>query len=196
MGVVFLLFFFAPRWSLQSMSIILLVWWLVSKLVFKFYSCSCKLLRMLNLIKHTEFTDLLIWPWFCVCICGVCWTEIAVLGNPHRNTAHRKSVENVDHCYSSFQKEVLNIFSYISWVILIPASRVLIWNDVVLLLWAIWSFKLIREIFTPSAPKSTIIISRAMHLLYVLVHGYSAWKTNGYWFLQCNLHFPCKFQFT
>lgn len=175
------------------MSIILLVWWLVRKQVFVFYSWSCKLLGMLNLTKHTQSS--LIYPSGLgfVCICRVCQTEIAILGNPHRNTALRKSVGNVDHCYSSFLKEVLNIFNYISRVILISTLRVLISNDVVLLLWAIWSFKLIREISTPSAPKSIVIISRAMHLLYVLVHGYSAWKTNGYWFLQCSLHFSGNF---
>lgn len=151
---------------------------------------------MLNLIKHAQSS--LIHPsgHGFVCICRVCWTEIAELANPHRNTALTKSVENVDQCHPSFLKEALNIFSYISWVISVPASRVLISNDGVLLLWAMWSLKLIREVFTPSAPRSILITSRAMHLLYVLIRGYSAWKTNGYWFLQCNLHFSSKFQFS
>lgn len=144
---------------------------------------------MLNLIKHAESSPIHPSGHIFVCICRVCWTEIAELSNPHRNTVLRKSVENVDQCHSSFLKEVLNIFSYLSWVISVPASRVLIANDGVLLLWAMWSLKLIREIFTPSAPRSILITSRAMHLLYVHVRGYSAWKTNGYWFLQCNLHF-------
>jgi len=49
-----------------------------------------------------------------------------------------------------------------------------------------------REIFTPSAPERIVIIFRAMHLSYVLVYGYSAWKINGYWFL----HISGKFSFS